>query len=181
MISNNKTLCLNFYGGPCTGKSSTASIVYGNLKRKLHINCELITEYAKKKVWEGNVGCLENQLYITANQQYDMWTVAKHVDLLITDSPLLLGSIYSPNDDLLRQIILREYDKFDNIDIFLNRNENAKYQSNGRIQNKDEAIQKDIEIKDLLSAVNPNFHEVTVSPKMYKIIMSIVTDKIKSI
>lgn len=176
-----KTLCLNFYAGPGAGKSSTASLVYGTLKKDMHLNCELITEYAKKKVWEGNIGCLENQLYITANQQYDMWTVAKHVDLIITDSPLLLGSIYSPEDDLLRQLILREYSRFDNIDIFLGRNPNVKYQSNGRMQNLEEAIQKDIEIKQLLTTVNPEYHEVKISPRMYKTIISIVMNRINKI
>lgn len=179
-IPPNKTLCLNFYAGPGTGKSSTASLIYGTLKKDMHLNCELITEYAKKKVWEGNIGCLENQLYITANQQYDMWTVAKHVDLIITDSPLLLGSIYSPDDELLSKLILREYSKFDNIDIFLVRNKNVKYQSNGRIQSPEEAIEKDKEVKQLLSMVNPNHHEVNISHRMYKTIISIVMDRINT-
>ena len=152
---NNTPLCINLYAGPGAGKSTTAAFVYAHLKTN-HINCELITEYAKRKVWENNTQCLENQFYITAKQQYMMWTVSKHVDVLITDSPLLLGCIYS-NDDLLSSLIVREYKKFNNIDIFLRRNPNVLYQSNGRIQSKDEAIEKDNEIISLLSKVNPSF------------------------
>lgn len=155
-----KNICLNFYAGPGAGKSTIASAVFSELKKR-HINCELITEFAKRKVWEGNYGCLDNQLYITAKQQYLMWTVSKHVNLIITDSPLLLGSIYG-NDDLLNQIIFREYRKFHNIDVYLTRNPRATYQSNGRMQNQQEAIIKDDEIKAMLRHLNPQYSTFVV-------------------
>ena len=164
-----KTICLNFYAGPGAGKSTIASAVFSELKKR-HINCELITEFAKRKVWEGNYGCLDNQLYITAKQQYLMWTVSKHVNLIITDSPLLLGSIYG-NDELLNQIIFREYQKFNNIDVYLTRNPNATYQSNGRMQNRQEAITKDDEIKSILHNINPQYSTFMVDHDVvYKVV-----------
>lgn len=155
-----KTTCINFYAGPGAGKSTVAASVFAEFKKK-HINCELITEFAKRKVWEGNTECLNNQLYITAKQQYLMWTVSKHVDLIITDSPLLLGCIYD-NDELLSQIIVREYNKYNNIDIFLHRNTEFAYQSNGRMQSLEEAIEKDNQICGLVKTLNPNVLEFTV-------------------
>lgn len=156
-----KTICLNFYAGPGAGKSTVAADVFAALKKR-NVDCELINEFAKRKVWEGNTECLSNQLYITAKQQYLMWTVSKHVDLIITDSPLLLGSIYG-NDDLLTQIIFREYREFFNIDVFLERNPNSEYQSNGRMQSKIEAIEKDYEIKTMLGQLNPKYTTLEVN------------------
>ena len=156
-----KTKCLNFYSGPGAGKSTIAAATFAELKKK-QINCELITEFAKRKVWEGNMECLTNQLYITAKQQYLMWSVSKHVDMIITDSPLLLGCVYG-EDELLNQIILREYSKFDNIDIFLTRQENIKYQSNGRLQTLEEAVEKDNQILCFLDKINPNHLNIQVN------------------
>ncbi len=167
-----KTLCLNFYSGPGAGKSTIAAAVFAELK-KHHVNCELINEFAKRKIWEGNMECLNNQLYITAKQQYLMWTVSKHVDLIVTDSPLLLGCVYG-DDPLLDQIIFREYMKYTNIDIFLNRNPEAKYQSNGRMQNLDEAMMKDVQIKNILGMANPNFTDITVNDHTVKLVVDIM-------
>ena len=99
-----------------------------------------------------------------------MWTVSKHVNLIITDSPLLLGSIYG-NDELLNQIIFREYQKFNNIDVYLTRNPNATYQSNGRMQNRQEAITKDDEIKSILHNINPQYSTFMVDHDVvYKVV-----------
>ncbi len=43
-----KTIAINFYGGPGTGKSSMAAAIFSNLKNE-GINAELVTEYAKSK------------------------------------------------------------------------------------------------------------------------------------
>jgi hypothetical protein len=174
-----KTICLNFYAGPGAGKSTIAASVFAELKKK-HVNCELITEFAKRKVWEGNMECLNNQLYITAKQQYLMWTVSKHVDLIVTDSPIMLGCIYG-NDDLLDQIIIREYHKYNNIDIFLNRNTQYAYQSNGRMQSLDEAIEKDNQICELIKSVNPNYITKTVNDETATEICNYILDTIKEI
>ena len=169
--------CLNFYAGPGTGKSTIASSVFAELKKK-HINCELITEFAKRKVWEGNSACLENQLYITAKQQYLMWTVSKHVDLIITDSPLLLGCIYG-KDELLNKIIIREYNTYKNIDVLLTRNPEFTYQSNGRMQSLEEAIEKDKEIEEVLRSVNSNYDVLQVGDTAVNIIVENVLEELK--
>ena len=42
---------INFYGGPGTGKSVQAAATYCALKKQ-GLNCELVTEYAKDKLWD---------------------------------------------------------------------------------------------------------------------------------
>lgn len=46
-----KCTVINLFGGPSAGKSTLAAGVFYNLKC-MGINCELITEYPKDKVWE---------------------------------------------------------------------------------------------------------------------------------
>lgn len=45
-----KTLVINLFGAPGSGKSSGAAYIFSQLK-KLGIDCELVTEYAKDKCW----------------------------------------------------------------------------------------------------------------------------------
>jgi len=142
-----KTFAVNFYGGPGTGKSTMAAAVFSNLK-SMEYNCELVTEFAKDKVWEEAHKVFECQLFVCANQVYKMFVVSKHVELIITDSPIIMGAAYTNGDKLLDSILKREHDKYHNIDIFLNRVK--KYNPNGRYQNEKEAKQKDILIKKIL-------------------------------
>ena len=62
---NKMTICCNLFGSPGSGKSTMAALVFSRLKM-LNINCELVTEFAKDKVWENNNTALANQLYVFA-------------------------------------------------------------------------------------------------------------------
>ncbi len=141
------TVSINFYGGPGCGKSTMAAAVFAQLKHR-GINCELVTEYAKKKVWEEAYKVFECQLYVCAKQVYNMFVVSKHVEVIITDSPIILGAAYTGGDELLNSILSREYSKYENIDIFLNRVK--PYNPKGRMQTEDEAKDKDRSIKKIL-------------------------------
>lgn len=46
------TKVINLYGGPGTGKSSTAGMLFAHLKLR-GVNCEYVQEYAKDAAWEG--------------------------------------------------------------------------------------------------------------------------------
>ena len=48
-----ETKVINLFGASGCGKSTGAAYIFSQLK--LHgISCELVPEYAKDKVWEGN-------------------------------------------------------------------------------------------------------------------------------
>ncbi len=133
-------LVVNLFGAPGAGKSTGAAYVFSRLKME-GVNCELITEYAKDKCWEGSTAVFDNQLYIFAKQYFRMTRVAGKVDALITDSPLLLSLIYNPNRDLLAKpfddLVLNLFNSFDNINFLLNRVK--PYDQNGRFQNESES------------------------------------------
>ena len=54
------TLIVNFFGPPGSGKSTAAAYVFSKLKMA-GVNAEIVTEYAKDKVWEENNEVFKNQ------------------------------------------------------------------------------------------------------------------------
>lgn len=161
-----KTKVVNLYGGPGTGKSTTAAALFSELKFR-GVNCEYVQEYAKDKAWEfgtdhlGVPKVFQAQEYIFGKQHFRMRRCAQDVDVIITDSPLLLGLIYTPENfplPSLSNVIREAYHLYDNLDIFLVRNK--PYNAKGRFQTEDQARQLDIEIKHLLDAEKIPYHTV---------------------
>lgn len=144
-----KTIIVNFYGGPGTGKSTTCAGVFEELKW-LGINCEMALEYAKDMVWEGSLNKFDNQLYIFAKQYHRTFRLLGKVDVILTDSPILMSMVYSKGkeNEKLRELILGKYRELNNIDIFLKRKK--KYNPKGRTQTLDGAKKIDKEILKVL-------------------------------
>lgn len=92
-------ILINLFGAPGAGKSTGAAYIFSQLKM-YGVNAELVTEYAKDKVWEESKAVFENQAYIFGKQYFRISRCAKKVDVVITDSPLLLSLIYN-NDPVL--------------------------------------------------------------------------------
>ena len=89
-------LLINLFGGPGAGKSTGAAYIFSKLKMA-GVNAELVTEFAKDKVWEGNKEVFKNQAYIFGKQYFKISRCADKVDVIITDSPLLLSIVYNDN------------------------------------------------------------------------------------
>lgn len=141
------TTVVNLFGGPGTGKSTTAAHLFAQLKQR-NINCELVREYAKDVVWEGRISLLENQVYIFAKQLKRQVDLVGKVDVIVTDSPLLLSMVYNDDPDL-HALVLKEYNKFTNVNVMLGREK--PYQPAGRVQTEDEARGLDDTIRRMLT------------------------------
>lgn len=146
-MKNKKPIAINFFGGPGAGKSSMAAGVFSNLK-SMNYDVELVTEFAKDKVWEEAYKVFEYQFFVCANQAYKMFVVSQHVKMVITDSPIIMGCAYNKGDNMLDAILKREYDKYNNINILLKRVK--EYNTKGRYQTERQAKQKDTQIKEIL-------------------------------
>ncbi|MGN1135149.1 MAG: DUF3848 domain-containing protein, partial [Oscillospiraceae bacterium] len=152
----NKTLIVNIYGGPGAGKSTAALQLVAELKKRGY-HAEYVSEVAKEYVYAKNFdildGSLEHQKQIMSEQQGRVDLMIGNVDVAITDSPLLLNTIYlNPNERTSEYsaYVLDEYNKYNNYNIYIDRDLSIEFEKEGRIHNLSESIEKDGEIKAML-------------------------------
>ena len=69
-----KTIIVNLFAGPGSGKSTSASGIFHNLKLA-HINSEYVSEFAKDAVWGENFKVLENQIFVYGEQHNRITTM----------------------------------------------------------------------------------------------------------
>ena len=143
-----KTLVVNLLGGPGTGKSSLRAGVFYDLKFR-GIDCEEAPEYAKDLVWSKSQFTLGNQIKVFGEQHDRIFRLLGQVEVVITDSPLLLTPIYDTREsDTLRTLAMEEFNSMWNYTVFLKRCK--PYNPNGRNQDEDGAVEIDRRIADFL-------------------------------
>lgn len=143
-------LVVNFYGSPGAGKTVAATSLFASLKRS-HIDAVLVNEFAHHKVVENNKTALNNQLYIWANQQFNIFAGYHHADVVITDSPMLLGIIYNTQaSPMLREVILHEYNKYNNLNLLVTMDGSHPYSMVGRIHSFTQSVTLQNEICEML-------------------------------
>ena len=171
---------INLFGGPGTGKSTVAAEVFSKLKRN-GINAEYVNEYMKDKAWEYDDMPTDYRPKIFAWQEYIFAKQFKKirqcnsVDVIVTDSPTLLGLIYMGKDyDLpsMRNVIIEAHNLHKSVNIFLNRVK--PYNPKGRFQTEEEAIRKDKEIKSMLIDNNIDFICLDANEQVSNIIANMI-------
>ena len=168
-----KTLYVNLFGAPGAGKSTTAAGTFAQLKL-MGINAELVTEYAKDIVWEGSFSKLENQLYVFGKQYQRLFRVAGKVDVVVTDSPILLSTIYDNTEgDELKNLVLATHNKMDTVNFFLNRVK--KYNPAGRMQTEEESDLISLKIKKMLEDNGIEYHELDGDESAMKTIATYIS------
>lgn len=156
-----KLVCL--YGGPGSGKSTTAAGLFFMMKLR-NMKCELVTEYAKELSYRGYLRSAEQRV-ITKEQIRRETTPYGKADFIITDSPVNLGLIYGNKygntlDSSTQYMIHSHMDYFSNdiIPIYLKRTK--QFQPYGREQTEEEAKTIDKEIFSLMLDTYPSFYVV---------------------
>ena len=154
-----ETIVINLIGGPGSGKSTCASGIFYELK-KLGINCELSLEFVKDKVWEESYKVLDDQLYVFGKQYHKLFRLKDKVDVIITDSPLLISIHYNKiSSQHFNNLVVEQYHTFNNLMYFINRSET--YQSEGRLQTKEESEMIDRDIKTILETYDIDYTEIS--------------------
>jgi hypothetical protein len=144
-----KTTVVNLFAGPGAGKSTIAASIFSNLKW-MGIDCELVTEYAKDKVWQEHSAVFDNQVYLFAKQYYKLSSVVDKVPVIVTDAPLLLPLVYQKvSIPYFKEFVLDRFFSFNNINFFLDRGA-KEYKEVGRNQTAQEAVEIDKMIQSLL-------------------------------
>lgn len=153
-----RRICL--YGGPGTGKTTTASDLFAELKRstvagKIDVQVELVQEWVKTWAWEGRKPQGFDQNFIFANQQrLEEIPLRNGVDCIVTDSPLLLGCAYARKNHvkswqaLLTLAELHE-EAYPGLHIFLDRGDRP-YVAKGRFEDEQGARRMDSFIRGML-------------------------------
>lgn len=160
-------LNINLFGGPGTGKSTTAAGLFAEMKAA-GFKVELTQEYAKDLVYSECHNVLKDQFFVTANQNHRVQRLHGKVEYAIHDSPIILGAIFSEYTGALRSayewFIIALFKSYTSVNIFLVRDVIAHpYQGYGRNQDLDEAIILDEAIKSLLKKHSIPFIEVPIA------------------
>jgi len=178
---NKNTLVVNFFAGPGTGKSTVMAHCFAELKWR-GVDCEMSTEFAKDKVWEGSAHILDNQFYVSGKQYHRLRRLNGKVDVILTDSPLLLGMHYGNKEPKeFRDLLLKQFNSFNNLNIFLERKK--VYNPNGRLQTESQAVAID---KEIMKIVNTCCGEIAKIPaerenidKIVDLILSKLENQVK--
>ena len=170
------TIVVNFFCGAGGGKSSMSTGVFSELKW-LGVNAEYVPEYCKMMVWEERPAIFQNQNYIFGKQHYNIQRLIGKLDVVITDSPILLSAFYNnktEENETFNQHVLNEFNKFDNINYFIERVK--PYNPKGRFQTEEQAKQDDIYLKELLDKFGVSYQII----KGEKASTEIIANQIKS-
>lgn len=144
----------NFYGGPGTGKSTAASQFFAMMKSAGY-NAELVQEYVKGWAWEKRVPVSYDQFYFFGKQARREYTLFKHVDYIVTDSPVSIcpyyASVYGTEEQKALFIeMARVYYNMMSGQVRVNNiwlNRVKAYNPKGRFQNEEEARAIDVHMK----------------------------------
>lgn len=176
-------LIVNLFGGPSCGKSTAASGVHYHMKM-LHIDVQLVLEYAQELTFEENFHALSDQTRILGEQHSRIRRVEGKVDCVINDSPFIMGLVYSvdsvkPPPKSFDSYIVDLFNQYDNMNFYLERG-NGTYRKVGRYHSREQALEKDKQILDLLAKHNIPYEVVTSDGTCVMEIMMRVVNKLRS-
>lgn len=181
-IDENKgCIVVNFFGVPSAGKSTGAAYVFSRLKMA-GINAELITEFAKDKVWEENAEVFkpDNQCYLFGKQFYKMSRCRDKVEVIVTDSPLPLSILYNKSEVLgeeFNKTVMNCFNSFNNFSYLLLRDK--PYNPKGRLQTEEESDALKAPLLELLQTRNVNFTEVKGNIENYDRVADYIIELLK--
>lgn len=172
------TKYINLFGGPGVGKSTTAAALFVEMK-KAGMSVELVTEVAKDFVWEDRSTTLSIQPYITIKQFRNLVRLKGKVDYAITDSPILLGCMYADKyaPDLpasYKQFIVDLHNQELNPSVNFVLERIFDYDTTGRYQQEQEALQFDADIRKVLVLNGVKY--TTLSPNKIDYVINRVTN-----
>lgn len=163
-----KTQIINLYGGPSTGKSTSAAFLFYLFKSQ-NKNVELVREYVKDcYAWEKRTISTYDQIYFLGKQSHRESILYGKVSHIITDAPVMLGAYYAQKysppllAEGIRAATLAFYnqakeDGYQHHHVFLKRSK--PYNPEGRYQSESEAKDIDVEVKRFLTDIKISFIE----------------------
>ena len=166
MSSFKTTTVVNFVGGPSSGKSLLSALTFAEFKM-MHKSSELVQEYAKTLVWKEEFEELNCQFHVSMEQYRMLKAIDGKVEYAVIDSPLLLGLYYNrahatnvSNVEKTESMILKKMQEFNNVYIFLERNDEFPFEIAGRIHNESQSKKIDEQLLELLQELGLEYLSV---------------------
>lgn len=178
------TLIVNLFGGPGAGKSTTRADVFRRLKQA-GINTEEVYEHAKKLTWSSRSEELRCQPYIYGKQLRDLEILMGKVDVIITDSPLILCLYYTRKyrpdayPASFDAMIIEQFERMGGLNFFIERVK--PYQAAGRNQTEAESDEIASEMRALLDHNLIEYGLVSGDPSAGALIAKSVMDELEHI
>lgn len=166
------TKIINLFGGPGAGKSSGAAYIFSKLKL-MGVDCEYVSEFAKECTWQNRQDALNDQFYIAAMQAHRIQVMKNKVEVIITDSPIIICNAYTqdlPYYKEIHDITFKIRSEFDNYDYYIERVKS--YLAKGRNQTEEQAKEKGNIIKNLLENNNVKYLTFPGNEEGYEDIMT---------
>lgn len=168
------TIIINLIAGPCAGKSTIAGGIFYRLKAH-GVDCEMALEYAKDRVWEESYSTMNDQIYMFGKQYHRIWRLNHKVQVIISDSPLILSAYYSKlKSKYFENFVIEQFKTFNNITYFIDRD--TEYNPNGRVHTIEQAKDADKKLKDILEKYNIEYSSVKTTEAL-----DIITEHILNI
>lgn len=168
------------YGGPGTGKSTTAAGLF-RIAKQNDINAELVREYIKDWVWEGRNLVPGDGTYIATNQTRLERILFERVNLIVSDSPPLIAAYYALNNPLAYKAVMAITEEHNALvqkagftvnHIFLERTK--VFNPAGRWHNEQEAKQIDSEMRRMLVDLGIPVQQFTANVAAAQMIFDLV-------
>jgi nicotinamide riboside kinase len=157
---------INFIASPCAGKSLMSSLLFAELKM-MHLNAEYVQEHAKKLIYEEKFDELNNQFNISKAQYDVIKAVSKKVKYTICDSGIIVNLFYNRHYtnnvcDIAKveKIFKEKLNEFNNINIFLERNEEYPYENEGRVHTQEQSKQIEVEMEEMLKEFSQEYLKI---------------------
>ncbi len=146
-------LHINFFAGPGVGKSTLAMELTSLLKKK-GIDADMTQEYAKELIYDESYELLNDQLHVAGEQHRRMKRLDRCVEVAVHDSPFVMGLNYCDANHIahveFNDFMIEQYNRYNNLNIFLERSALYGFFEGGRSQDIVEAKELDNKIKQFL-------------------------------
>lgn len=145
---------INLYGGPGSGKSTTAAFIFAEMKT-LGINIEYVDEYIKFWTFIPRSPKGFDSLYVQAKQIHKEDTILRAgTDFIVSDSPVMLQYYYAkhhktPAQKAMLDIACEFELTYPSINILLQRKD-SDYKELGRYETLEQAKEIDVELREVL-------------------------------
>lgn len=115
-----------------------------------------------------------------AKQYFRMTRCESKVDVIITDSPLLLSLIYNTNKERLGEnfdkLVIHLFNNYNNMNYFINRVK--PYNPIGRLQTEEESNQLSIKIKSIFNSAGCDMIDINGDTNGYNKVVEDVISKL---